>query len=197
MLSPSNSKTIYIGCDCMNLSIGMQTGSYDYNNKINVNNQSQIQNYDRFKFPIENEIALLDKLKIGSKDMSIKNEAELSQLKRAGKVECETCKTRKYQDGSNDPGVSFKSAAHIDPSASASVVMSHEMEHVSNEKAKANSENKEIVSQNVSLSVATCPECGRSYVSGGQTTTTTKTKDDNKFKNNFDNYFGRVIDTRV
>ena len=51
--------------------------------------------------------------------------------KNAGKVlgtqkaECQTCKERKYQDGS-DEMVSFKAAAHISPEASASTVRSHE-----------------------------------------------------------------------
>lgn len=36
-------------------------------------------------------------------------------LKRLGLEECQTCKNRKYQDGSNDPGVSFKAATHVAP----------------------------------------------------------------------------------
>ena len=30
-----------------------------------------------------------------------------------GQEECETCKNRKYQDGSDEANVSFKSAAHV------------------------------------------------------------------------------------
>lgn len=87
--------------------------------------------------------------------------------------ECETCKDRKYQDGSNE-NVSFKSPAHISPSASASAVMSHEAEHVSNAYSKAAEKNGKVVSAGVSLQTSSCPECGSSYVSGGETRTTIK-----------------------
>ncbi|MBI9011883.1 MAG: hypothetical protein JEZ08_06590 [Clostridiales bacterium] len=98
------------------------------------------------------------------------------QLKRLGIIECETCANRTYVDGSDDPGVSFKSPGKIDPKVSASVVMSHELEHVSNEQASANAENREIVSQSVSLHASICPECGVSYIAGGETRTVTKGK---------------------
>ena len=51
--------------------------------------------------------------------------------RKSSPAECETCSNRKYQDGS-DEMVSFKSAAHISPEASASRVRAHEQEHVSN-----------------------------------------------------------------
>ena len=51
--------------------------------------------------------------------------------RKSSPAECETCKNRKYQDGS-DEMVSFKAAGHIDPSNAAMVVMGHEQEHVSN-----------------------------------------------------------------
>lgn len=98
------------------------------------------------------------------------------QLKRLGIIECETCANRTYVDGSDDPGVSFKSPGKIDPQVSASVVMSHELEHVSNEQASANAEDIEVVSQSVSLYASICPECGVSYVAGGETKTVTKGK---------------------
>ncbi len=87
--------------------------------------------------------------------------------------ECETCKERKYQDGSDDPGVSFKTASHIDPELAAAKVRGHEMEHVVREQAKALREGREVISQSVSYRTAICPECGRAYVSGGTTRTTT------------------------
>lgn len=99
-------------------------------------------------------------------------------LKRLGLLECQTCENRTYVDGSDDPSVSFKSPAHIDPKASASAVMSHELEHVSNEQAKAKAENREVISQSVKLHTSICPECGISYVSGGVTNTVTKSKSD-------------------
>jgi hypothetical protein len=90
-----------------------------------------------------------------------------------GAVECQTCKSRKYQDGSNDPGVSFKTPGHIDPGNSSSVVRGHEQEHVSHERSKALSEDRKVVSQTVRLFTSVCPECGRVYVSGGVTRTVT------------------------
>lgn len=107
---------------------------------------------------------------------SIKNPGE-SQVKNAGRksspAECETCKNRKYQDGS-DEMVSFKSPAHISPSASASAVRSHEQEHVSNAYKKAAEDNGKVIKANVTIQTAICPECGRSYVAGGQTSTQIK-----------------------
>ena len=84
--------------------------------------------------------------------------------------ECETCKSHRYQDGS-DENVSFKSPAHISPEASASVVRGHEQEHVSNAYTKAAQKNGRVLSATVSLETSVCPDCGRSYVSGGVTRT--------------------------
>ena len=112
------------------------------------------------------------------------NEEELQLLKKpdAAKTpqevmedsECKTCAERKYQDGSDDPGVSFKTAAHIAPEQAAAKVRSHEYEHVSREQAKARREDRKVVSQSVTIHTSICPECGRSYVSGGVTNTVTK-----------------------
>ena len=85
--------------------------------------------------------------------------------------QCKTCESRRYQDGSDDPSVSFQSPAHISPGASAAVVAAHEGEHVTNERARAEREGREIVSQTVRLSTAVCPECKAVYVSGGETRT--------------------------
>lgn len=95
----------------------------------------------------------------------------LKAMKRSGQVECETCASRKYKDGSDEADVSFKSAAHIDPSAAAGTVMAHEQEHVSNANQKAADKGGEVVSASVTLKTSTCPECGRAYVSGGVTNT--------------------------
>ena len=98
---------------------------------------------------------------------------EIRQMTQSGKIECETCKNRKYQDGS-DEMVSFKSATHISPQAAASAVRSHEQEHVSNAYKKAAQKNGKVVAANVSIHTSVCPECGRSYVSGGTTNTQIK-----------------------
>lgn len=87
--------------------------------------------------------------------------------------ECETCKHRKYQDGS-DEMVSFKSAAHIDPGSAAAKVRSHEQEHVSNAYKKAAKGNGQVINASVSIKTAVCPECGRTYVAGGTTNTQIK-----------------------
>ena len=91
-----------------------------------------------------------------------------------GQEECETCKNRKYQDGSNESNVSFKSAAHISPGAAGSMVRAHEQQHVSNAYKKAAQDNGQVVRASVSIHTSVCPECGRSYVSGGTTTTQIK-----------------------
>ena len=87
--------------------------------------------------------------------------------------ECETCKKRKYQDAS-DEMVSFKSAAHVAPGAAASAVRAHEQEHVSNAYKKAARDNGKVINASVSIHTAVCPECGRTYVSGGTTHTQIK-----------------------
>ncbi len=92
--------------------------------------------------------------------------------------ECQTCKNRKYQDDSDDPGVSFKSASKVAKGNASAAVRSHEQEHVVRERAKAAREDKEVVSQNVVIKTAICPECGDTYVAGGETTTVTRTKPD-------------------
>lgn len=87
--------------------------------------------------------------------------------------ECETCKNRKYVDGS-DEMVSFKSAARIAPEAAATRVRSHEQEHVSNAYKDAAQNNGKVLSASVRIKTDVCPECGRSYIAGGETATQIK-----------------------
>lgn len=91
---------------------------------------------------------------------------------------CETCEKRKYQDGSDDPSVSFQTPTRIDPDTAAAAVRGHEMEHVFHEQAKAEREDRKVVSQSVMLHTGICPECGKVYVSGGTTRTVTKADND-------------------
>lgn len=106
--------------------------------------------------------------------------------KMSSPQECETCKNRKYVDGSDEANVSFKTAAHVSPEAASSAVRSHEGEHVSNAYNKAAKNNGEVVSANVAIHTAVCPECGRTYVSGGTTTTQIKYSDEsNPYQKNF------------
>ncbi len=107
---------------------------------------------------------------------AIKNPGESTEKlpgRRSSPAECETCKNRKYQDGS-DEMVSFKSAAHISPEAAASRVRAHEQEHVSNAYNKAQQNNGKVINASVSIQTAICPECGRTYVAGGETNTQIK-----------------------
>ena len=85
------------------------------------------------------------------KDLTPEEERAKASGHRSTPEECETCKRRKYQDGS-DEMVSFK-------------------EHVSNAYQKAKDNNGEVVRANVRLKTAVCPEGGRTYISGGETTT--------------------------
>jgi len=116
---------------------------------------------------------------IGSaqEENKINKNAGASDVKRAGRAsspaDCQTCQERKYQDGS-DEMVSYKGATHISPNAAASAVRSHEQEHVSNAYEKAEKGNGEVLQASVRLKTAVCPECGRSYVAGGETTTKIK-----------------------
>ena len=134
----------------------------------------------------------------------IRNPGESTERK-AGKnsspAECQTCKERKYQDGS-DEDVSFKAAAHIDPNAAASRVRGHEQEHVSNAYKDAAENNGKVLSCNVSIKTSVCPECGRTYVSGGTTATQIKYFNENnpyqkemKSSDAVSKYRGRNIDT--
>lgn len=104
--------------------------------------------------------------------------------------ECQTCKNRKYKDGS-DENVSFKAAAHISPEAAASRVRAHEGEHVANAYSKASEKGGKVLSASVRIETAVCPECGKSYVSGGTTSTriqypadSEKAKDENPYAAN-------------
>ena len=93
--------------------------------------------------------------------------------------ECKTCEERKYQDGSDDMGVSYQTPTNIKPEQAASAVRGHEMEHVYREQAKADREGRKVVSQSVTMHSEICPECGKSFVSGGTTRTVTKAETDN------------------
>lgn len=87
--------------------------------------------------------------------------------------ECQTCKNRKYMDGSNE-AVSFKTPSHISPQSAPAAVRSHEQEHVTNAYSKAAAGNGRVLSASVTIHTDICPECGRSYVSGGTTRTQIK-----------------------
>lgn len=121
------------------------------------------------------------------KPAGISNITNPEEIKKPGRAsspeECQTCKERKYQDGSNEGNVSFKAASHISPQAAPSLVRAHESEHVKNAYAKAEQKNGKVINASVSLHTSICPECGRTYVSGGTTNTTIKyTNEENPYQ---------------
>ncbi len=99
------------------------------------------------------------------------------------KGECQTCKNRKYVDGSNENNVSFQTPGHISPENSASKVMAHEQEHVANAVARGSQKGNKLISASVTLHTSICPECGRVYVSGGVTHTMVQTGGEEKPQN--------------
>ena len=110
----------------------------------------------------------------GGTDGVILNPGESTKVnpgKRVSPAECQTCKERKYQDGSNESDVSFQTAQHIDPSAAGARVRAHEQEHVANAYEKQAKGEGKVLQASVQIKTAICPECGRTYVSGGLTTT--------------------------
>lgn len=135
----------------MSLSISGSFGSVDY-----------------YKTPYEKQVEEDKK-----EAMGIEDPLKKTKDKSDPNYECETCKNRKYQDGS-DEMVSFKSAQHVSPSAAGAAVRAHEQEHVSNAYKKAETDNGKVIQASVTIKTAICPECGRSYVAGGETRTQIK-----------------------
>ncbi|PKM57355.1 MAG: hypothetical protein CVU98_06525 [Firmicutes bacterium HGW-Firmicutes-3] len=149
------------------ISSGEVQKSLDYDRMIggpSVNNGKNLQQLSNKLVPSEQRLSTLADV------------FDDKTLKRMGAVECATCASRTYQDKSDDASVSFQAPTHLSPSQAAWAVISHEMEHVSNEQADAKEEGKEIIAQSVQIFHSICPECGISYVSGGLTKTTTANK---------------------
>ena len=136
----------------------------------NPNDPAQADSANEATNPLQKDGTTTDVRQKDDKDLTPEERKAKASGHKSTPEECETCKRRKYQDGS-DEMVSFKAAGHIDPGNAASVVMSHEQEHVSNAYQKAKDHNGEVVRASVRLKTAVCPECGRTYISGGETTT--------------------------
>ncbi len=103
---------------------------------------------------------------------------------RVKPVECQTCKNRKYVDGSNEPNVSFKTPGSIRPEESYAKVSAHEREHVANAIAKGSKPGAKLINASVTLKMGVCPECGRTYVAGGVTNTQIKYSESNPYERN-------------
>ena len=168
------------------IGLGTSFGTYGSGagSKTNIQDTISRLEKERDKYRKEQESAqssALDK-KIKELEDRISNlQNRLDKLKvEEENGECETCANRKYQDGSDDPGVSFKTASKVTGNAEAAV-RAHENEHVTHNRAEASREDKEIVYQSVRIKHGICPECGTSYVSGGETVTVTRPKTDDRF----------------
>ena len=147
--------------------------------------QAAPEEQDKFPFPTLREGADPAEMAVRARIVQWKEEEPLRSGAEEGQkaqsprevieeAECQTCKNRKYQDGSDDPGVSFKTPTNVAPEQAANAVRGHEQEHVVREQAKARREDRRVVSQSVTIHTEICPECGDVYVSGGTTRTTTR-----------------------
>lgn len=147
------------------------------------------ENYVNSNYDNGEELGNVAAIPALSKDKGIEEAAKTSPT---GKTECQTCKNRRYQDGS-DEMVSFKSPAHISPEAAPAAVRAHEGEHVSNAYKKAAREDGQVLQASVAIHTAICPECGRSYVSGGTTTTKIAYKEENPYEKNLKGYHANAV----
>lgn len=136
---------------------------------MTIGTYSGINPYSSYIYP-----ASADQAAANPSDTNPSNPDEVKKPgRKSSPEECQTCKERKYQDGS-DENVSFKSAAHISPESAGARVRAHEQEHVSNAYKKAAQKDGKVIRASVSIHTAICSECGRTYVSGGTTNTTIK-----------------------
>ena len=88
--------------------------------------------------------------------------------------QCTTCSERRYVDQSDDSSVSFQTPTNVSPEQSFAQVSAHEQEHVTNDRKSAEEDGGEVLYQSVSYRMASCPECGKYYISGGTTKTVSK-----------------------
>lgn len=168
---------------------------------ISMNQFQNDADYRTAAFPVYGSTPAEPAAKTGSVSAD-KTEASGKRTEKAEKKgECQTCKERKYVDGSDEGNVSFKAPGHIAPEASAGAVMSHEKEHVANARREGSKPGNELVSATVSIKTAICPECGRSYVAGGTTRTLIKYGNSDYDKNrkaaDLDALLGANIDEAV
>ncbi len=163
---------------------------------MKIGNQQQYEDMNKYYNNVNNQNQQI------FKEQNI-NDNYTKELKEVAKTECEACKNRKYVDGSNDPGVSFKAPTKVSPQSAASAVFSHEREHYTREASKAESEDREVLSNEIRIFTSVCPECGKTYVSGGETTTVTRKRQDTEYfaKKDFEEkigkHMGKYVDTKV
>ncbi len=156
----------------MNVSFSFNQMSF-YNSSYNqlrlssYGSQAALSGRPQVAFPGQSQVAPSGQ----SQAAEAKGRQKVNRTGDYDTYECQTCENRKYKDGSNDMGVSFKTPTKLSPEKAASAVRSHEMEHVSRAKAKAAREGSEILSQSVTYRTEVCPECGTPYLAGGNTRT--------------------------
>lgn len=100
----------------------------------------------------------------------------ISQQKDNIQEECTLCQKRRYicSNGETTDGIST-----IIPGKQSELrVQHHEAQHLHHARIKAMREGRVVISQHIFLQYSTCPECKRSYVSGGQAVTWTLSKQD-------------------
>ncbi len=126
----------------------------------------------------------------------LSNDGHTSQVLSSSKInpsECETCKNREYVDVSHDANVSFKTPGKISAKASYGKVLSHEMEHVAHAKSEDAKEGTTLLSSSVTLQYSICPECGSSYVAGGNTRTQIAYDESNPYERERKAYEGSFL----
>jgi len=112
----------------------------------------------------------------------------MAHVQDSGEIDeeqCQTCMNRRYVDVSDDPGVSFQAPTRLTPAQAAQAVPSHEREHYNREAARAEREDRDVIHNSIKIFTSVCPECGISYISGGETTTVTRGRpeEDNQYHN--------------
>ena len=100
-------------------------GSFGKTTKSDLENMINRVKLERENYR-KNAESSADEKKISELDNRLKNlQTRLDKLNGSEDDECQTCKNRKYQDASDDPGVSFKSAAKVGPEGAAAAVRGH------------------------------------------------------------------------
>ena len=156
--------------------------------KLNPAQSQLYQNIPNISNPMGNKAGESQNPTAIGKIDKAENNIELEAKKKLGQIACETCSTRRYVDDSDDSGVSFQSPTRISPEAASAAAMGHEKEHYNRENAKAERENRDVIENRIQIFRDVCPECGKSYVSGGLTTTVTRAREE-KDKESFEEQF--------
>jgi hypothetical protein len=142
-----------------------------YTVKPLVNGEETVPNYG-----IKDTIDISQQAKDYTAQMQ-KAESQKAEIQKADSVDqfqsCHTCENRHYVDKSDDPSVSFQTPTRLSPGQAAPAVMAHEREHISNEQAKAQRNDRKVISQSITISMSQCNECHVMYVSGGTARTVT------------------------